>query len=123
MDEAKKERRRFARHYAVVADYKLINAGEPIKACQVKNISAVGICIIIYESIESGMRVEIKVYLPGNPFPIIAKGSVVWAKEYKIESESRRRFNVGIEFIDIDKMDQQKIEHYIASNSKHEGVY
>ena len=119
MDDAKKEKRRFPRHYAVVADYKLINTEEPIKACQVKNISAAGICIIIYESTEPGMRVEIKVYLPGNPFPIIAKGSVVWIKEYNIESESRGRFNVGIEFLDIDKMDQQKIERYISAVSKH----
>ncbi len=118
-DDKQIERRRFPRHCAVVADYRLINAGEPIKACQVKDISAVGICIIIYENIDPGMRIEIKVYLPGNPFPIIAKGGVVWVKEYKIESESRRRFNAGIEFIDVDKMDRQKIEHYIAANSKY----
>lgn len=109
------ERRRYPRHYAVVADYRLISQPGPIKACQVKDISAVGICIIVYEGLQVGAELEFKVYLPADIFPIIAQGKAVWIKQIRAAGELRVRFDVGIEFTKIEPFDQQKIGHYVAS--------
>ncbi|PIQ88804.1 MAG: hypothetical protein COV72_05865 [Candidatus Omnitrophica bacterium CG11_big_fil_rev_8_21_14_0_20_42_13] len=115
-DASKRERRKFPRHYAVVADYKLANS-EAVKASQVKNISAGGICLIVYEDIEIGSQVELKIYLPGSSLPILAWAKTLWKNEFKVESETRKRFDIGFEFLKIEELDRQKIAQYVNSSS------
>ena len=113
-EDIKKERRRYPRHYAVVADYKLADS-DSVKVGQVKNISAVGICLILYDNVKIGTGLELEIYLPSTASSILAKGRVVWVKEYKIISELKPRFDAGIEFLEIQEADKQKISQYVSS--------
>lgn len=112
-EDIKKERRRYPRHYAVVADYKLADS-DSVKVGQVKNISAVGICLILYDNVKIGTGLELEIYLPSTASSILAKGRVVWVKEYKITSELKPRFDAGIEFLEIQEADKQKISRYVS---------
>lgn len=113
-EDIKKERRRYPRHYAVVADYKLADS-DSVKVGQVKNISAVGICLILYDNVKIGTGLELEIYLPSTVSSILAKGRVVWVKEYKIISELKPRFDAGIEFLEIQEADRHKISQYVSS--------
>lgn len=116
MSDSRKERRRYPRHYAVIADYRLIGQG-PMKVTQVKNISAVGICLILYEGISIGTGLELEIYLPDGAPALLAKGKVVWVKEFKLESELKTRFDVGISFYEINESDAARISRYVSSLS------
>lgn len=108
------ERRRYPRHYAVVADYRIGDSGL-IKVSQVKNISAVGICLILYENIAAGTEIELKIYLPDTVSAISARGKVVWIERIKFESELKTRFETGIEFSEIGEFEQKEIAQYVSS--------
>lgn len=108
------ERRRCPRHYAVVADYKLADS-ELMKVGQVKDVSAVGICLILYDEVKTGTELELKIYLPDTNSSVSAKGKIVWIKEIKISSELKTRYDAGIEFLEIDESDRQKISQYVSS--------
>lgn len=114
MSDSRKERRRYPRHYAVIADYRVIGQG-PMKVTQVKNISAVGICLILYENVSIGTGLELEIYLPDNAPALLAKGKVVWVKEFKVKSELKIRFDVGIAFYEINESDTDRIARYVSS--------
>ena len=78
-----------------------------------KNISAGGICLIVYEDIEVGAILNLKFNLGGTEDIIEAKGVVVWRSSFSILQDKRMRYDVGIEFIDIPENDRQKISEYV----------
>lgn len=78
-----------------------------------KNISAGGICLIVYEDVEVGERLSLDIELPG-PKTIHAVGRVVWASPFQVSGEEgRKRCDVGIEFVEIAKEDRQEIQRFI----------
>jgi c-di-GMP-binding flagellar brake protein YcgR len=110
------ERRKFPRLVAdVVVEYSVI-AKEPEKETSVtKNISAGGICLIVYEDIEINSILSLKILLPVSKSPLQAKGKVIWKSEFSIDSEQRERYDLGIEFVEIKELDRQKIFQYVFS--------
>jgi c-di-GMP-binding flagellar brake protein YcgR len=115
MDFTGEERRKFVRLSAsVIVDYKVIDT-QSVKTTQTKNISAGGICIIVYEEIEPETILDLKIYLPDDSSPIQAKGRVVWKKEFTFSSDPRARFDIGIEFLEIESFDRERISRYVFS--------
>jgi len=108
------EKRKFPRlridtnvEYSIVGKESLQNVNST------KNISAGGICIIVYENIEIAAVLSLKIYLPANNIPIHTKGRVAWKSEFKIGSDSKSCYDVGIEFLDINEDDRRKIFQYV----------
>ncbi|MFH1281883.1 MAG: PilZ domain-containing protein [Candidatus Omnitrophota bacterium] len=79
-----------------------------------KNISPAGIHLIVDEQIELGDVLSLVIKLPEDDCPIQVKGVVrwrafVWATDVK---DTRTRWGLGIEFIDINEADRRKISKF-----------
>jgi len=112
------ERRKFPRLFALVdVFYEKEPPQEKEKLTLTKNISKGGICLIAYEELKKDEILNLKIYLPDEELPVVAKGRVAWAKEFIIgDYLTGRRFDVGIEFIEINDSDLEKINRYIFAH-------
>ena len=89
---------------------------EKEKLSLTKNISIGGICLICYEQVKESDLLDLRILLPGDKQEINAIGKVVWVKEFIIGDMNKdKRFDAGIEFINIQKNDIQRIEQFIFS--------
>ncbi|MDP2943837.1 MAG: PilZ domain-containing protein [Candidatus Omnitrophota bacterium] len=111
-----KERRKFVRLNILtdVAYAKQQKPSEKDKLSIAKNISAGGICLVVYEELRVGDILDLKLCLPEEKALINAVGRVVWIKEFVIDDCSNaKRFDAGIEFIKISDKDMAKINQYV----------
>ena len=116
LKEQSAERRRFPRlTVAAAVDYVILNKQTPEEGTLIRNISAGGICLIVYENIDAGTVLSLSIFLPDNHSYISAKGRVVWKKEFMVSSEQRKRYDVGVEFIEISEEDQKRISKFVFS--------
>lgn len=115
--DQKMERRSFPR-LSLGADvkYSVAKINSSQGESPMKNISAAGICIVVYEDLKLGTVLSLQVYLPGNDAPVYTKGRVVWKSEFKIGYGSRPCYDVGVGFLDIDEEDRQKILQYVSKS-------
>ena len=78
-----------------------------------KNISAGGICLIVYEEVALGEQLDLEIELPTEKV-IRAKGRVVWTSPFEVSGdEKRQRSDVGIEFTEITKEDREEIQRFV----------
>jgi len=112
------ERRKFVRLNASVEVYYTLVGEESEKQEQTvtKDISAGGICLIVYEPIKIGNILSLRIYLPDNEPFILTKGKVVWTKSFNIAGE-KERYDVGIEFVSIGEADRKRVDKYVFSLS------
>jgi c-di-GMP-binding flagellar brake protein YcgR len=90
---------------------------EKEKLSLTKNISKGGICLIAYEPLKPSDVLGLKMYLPGDRKEINAVGKVVWSKEFIIGDDSfGKRYDVGVEFIDVKDEDLNKVNKYVFSH-------
>lgn len=111
------ERRKFAR-LSVLADIILKKrelAPEEIISLT-RNISKGGICFIVYEPVEESQIIDLTIYLPGEA-PIKAVGKVAWVNEFTIGDTERKRYDVGLEFIEISDKDKALIDKYVFTRT------
>lgn len=117
--ENQQERRRFVRLNALVdVIYKRLPFSEEKEAEEelslTKNISKGGICLIVYEELKESDILDLEICLPEDKIPINATGRVVWAKKFIIGDPIKgKRFDVGIEFMEIKEEDLNRIDKYI----------
>lgn len=112
---AVKEKRRYPRlNINVNVEYSVLETSESV-AGNTKNISAGGICLIVYEDIKPGTILKLQIYLPDNHNPIQATGKVVWRSKVEVVADKRVRFDTGIEFLDIKDSDRNIIAQHIFS--------
>jgi c-di-GMP-binding flagellar brake protein YcgR len=82
-----------------------------------KNISAGGLCIMVFEKLEIGTLLKFEFALQDADNPIIARGKVVWIEELVIYSyETHVSYDCGIEFVDISPHDQEVISRHVMIN-------
>lgn len=80
-----------------------------------KNISEGGICLIVYDKPEIGHRLLLKIELPAKKI-IQSKGRIVWVKEFGIVGKTdEMRYDIGIEFLDIDPGDREGLKEFMSS--------
>jgi len=80
-----------------------------------KNLSAGGICLIVYEKVEVGDRLKLEFELPTRQL-IHCGGRVAWVKEFEIIGrENAKRYDIGIEFFDIGAEDRDEIKKFVFS--------
>jgi c-di-GMP-binding flagellar brake protein YcgR len=81
-----------------------------------KNISAGGICLIVYEPFKEGDLLDLKIGLPQEKSAINAVGRVVWSIEFSILNDSQgKRYDIGVEFVDFDPKERERINQYVFS--------
>jgi c-di-GMP-binding flagellar brake protein YcgR len=114
-------RREFPRlEFDVEFKHWVLNEPSPkVKKNKGKNISAGGLCIMVFEKLEMGTLLKLEFPLQDADKPIIIKGKVVWIEEHVIYSHKTHvYYNCGVEFIDISPQDQENISHYVMRNIK-----
>ncbi len=116
--ENQNERRKFSRlnilvdvTYAKHADSKKRG-----KLTLTKNIGKGGICFVGYEKLKIGDVIDLKVYLPGDNASIVAIAKVNWVKEFTIGDTDSKRYDVGVEFIDIGEVDVKRVDNYVQTH-------
>ena len=85
---------------------------------QTENIGVGGICVILDKGLELFTEVVVEVALPDKQTPLISDGKVVWVVK---EAGRNKRFDTGIEFVDLPEEQQKRIERIIENILK--GVY
>lgn len=86
-----------------------------------KNISEGGICLIVYDKVDIGHTLRLKIELPTKKV-VESKGKVVWVKEFEIIGKSNeKRYDIGVEFSEVNPQDRDEMKNFILSllnNSK-----
>ena len=114
----KRERREFPRLKSAFVDYAPIGkvTSEEISSLT-ENVSAKGICIFVPKEIKRDTLLSLKIYLPDGRGAVKAKGKVVWTKASDFLSVGERRhYDLGIEFVEIDDNDRERICEYTAQH-------
>ena len=108
------ERRRFPRLDASVAiEYSILGKAPLKETAFTKNISAGGICLIVYEKIEVNTILSLRINLGDNSDIIEIKGNVVWLSKFSMDPDKKERWDIGIEFIKINEEDRKRIFKYL----------
>ena len=110
------ERRRFPRlAFNVEVEYKVLEAeATEALASYSKDISAVGICIILLDKVDKGTLLDLKFFLPDLDGTIFAQGRVVWIEEFVVgDMKTGKAFEAGIEFTKLDDVDQETIKQFV----------
>jgi c-di-GMP-binding flagellar brake protein YcgR len=83
-----------------------------------RNISAGGICLIVYEDVAVGECLKLAIDLPTHK-TIHATGRIVWTTPFEVSGdEARDRRDIGIEFLEIKPEDREEISKFVFSAGK-----
>ena len=117
--ESDSNRRKFVRlNFLVDVVYSKRLSVRKEKISLSRNISAGGICLIVYEELKKAQLLDLEIYLPGDDRPVKALGKVAWLNEFVIGDVSKgRRFDAGIEFVKISKEDSDKVNKYVFEHT------
>ena len=115
-----KDKREFARlDLNVKVDWKKISeTPEPKQefSDKTKNISAGGLCLVVYEKLNVGEKMQIEMELPSKKV-IKAEGKVVWISEYEISGrEEETIYDIGVEFVKISKKERDEINKFVFAS-------
>ena len=84
-----------------------------------ENVGVGGVCVSLKKSVKMFSFLEIELDLLDLGENICCKGKVVWNVEKKSDDKKESRvFDVGIEFADIEKKDQQRLQEIIVRIAK-----
>ena len=79
---------------------------------QTRNISAGGICLIVYEKLRQGDVLKLDIELP-NKQVITSRGRVAWVKEFQMGRTDEKKYDAGIEFMDINDQQRSDIRQFV----------
>ena len=80
------------------------------------NISGGGMFLITQEPYPPGTVISLSFVLPADNKAVEAKGTVVWSRKEK--ENSQKQPGMGIQFLEIDEKDQQKIRKFVDSQQE-----
>ena len=108
-----KERRKFPRLRAASVEYSPVKKKSLEKTVFARDLGLNGICIVVSEKLKINTILSLKIYLPDRNTPIEVKGKVVRVSESSfLSSDRRKHYDLGIEFVEIDQKDWQRIYQY-----------
>jgi len=85
---------------------------DSVSGAKTKNISAGGVCLIVDDPISVGDQLKIKFQLP-NQLVIEAVGVVLWASEFGIGEGQGKKYDTGIQFLEISENDVAQINKFV----------
>jgi c-di-GMP-binding flagellar brake protein YcgR len=97
-----REKRRFIR-FKIALKVSYICQKDPRveKAAVTKDVSASGMQLLTEERLESGEKLDLKIFIPKALNPVHIKGIVVWSKE--LDPGKSLYYNAGIDFGKIEE--------------------
>lgn len=87
----------------------------PITA-KTENLGIGGVCVMIDRSIERFSKCKIKLDLGGKPVECDAR--VVWAVPTREGKSSRKRYDIGFEFLNLPPQQMQAVRDYLEQEIK-----
>lgn len=116
------ERREFPRlKVNINVDYTVVATDSPRHRYLSRNISGGGICVTVDEPLEIGVYLYLVMLLPDNKTPISSLGRVAWREKISpLDSGQKMSYDVGVEFIDIEKSEQERITRYVETGLRKE---
>lgn len=110
------DKRRFPRvSVAGDARYKVPTQMD-ISMASIKNISEGGICLLTSEDISHDQAVTLEFGIP-NARDIVAQGKVAW-REVLTKEDRGYRFQIGVQFVDIDDAKRDAIRKFVIARLK-----
>jgi len=109
------EKRKFPRlDFNVEVEWKRLGPSVKEEAKNLtKNISGGGICMFVDSSVNVNDTLELNITLPTQE-RVSSKGVVRWVENFGISSRKEESHSeAGIEFIDINSADRQKVDKFI----------
>ena len=103
------EKRRFVRiAWPVLVHYRTLE--EPFTKDQIigKNVSEGGVSFTVYERLAKGTALDMQIQTPYDSLPIFVKARVAWIKN--VGEEHEKRFEVGVNFTDVDSKDRKRLK-------------
>lgn len=103
-----KERRRMVRVSAALElKYRVLEKPEIERMTLSKDISGVGVGLLLDEELKEGTGLKLMINLPDEAVPVLATGEVVWSK--RIFEKGKAKFSTGIKFSKIEPSDEKKL--------------
>ena len=69
--------------------------------------------------LKRGDILKLEIVLPEDSPTINAVGKVVWLKPFHIATEEKTRYDVGVEFTEINEAERRRINKYVFSVKLH----
>ena len=83
-----------------------------------ENIGVGGICIILEKKVDKFAVVKLILDLEDGLSPIECNGRIVWIIEKRILGKGKTDYDVGIEFLDMNIIDGDRIKNFIMSKER-----
>ncbi|MFZ5800049.1 MAG: PilZ domain-containing protein [Candidatus Omnitrophota bacterium] len=79
-----------------------------------RNVGTIGVNLILSDKIERNTDVEVKILLPDNDIPVIARGKVIWVHRCEYIPPSNKQYYVcGVQFDDMSETDAVKTSDFV----------
>jgi c-di-GMP-binding flagellar brake protein YcgR len=83
-----------------------------------ENVGIGGVCVILKDNIKIGTPVEVEIDLMDLEQHIKCQGRVVWNVQRRHDDKKKPLFyDIGIEFVNIDKNEQQRIDEIVRRHT------
>lgn len=79
-----------------------------------KNISIEGICFTSKNQLKTGDNLQLELFLPAEPEPLLLKGEVKWCRPIdKPEGKSPTDFEIGVKLHTLKESDESRYMQYV----------
>ncbi|GAF92944.1 unnamed protein product [marine sediment metagenome] len=121
MEEKKPvERRKYMRlaigskvNFRVVKEKKKEGAPKEKVPALSRNMSVEGICFRADRDVASGAEVELEIFLPSEPEPLLLEGEIKWSQPV-LTKEGEKMFNIGVRLSTFAKNDESRYMRYVC---------
>ncbi len=83
-----------------------------------ENIGIGGICIILDKKVDKYSLVKLNLEINDDFSPIECDGRIVWIIEKRIFGKNDSHYDVGIEFLNMDAVDGDRIKNFILQKER-----
>lgn len=112
------DRRKYPRfNLAVEVQYTKHEASRAACCGESRDISLGGVCLIAYEIINVADTLSLEIKLPKNN-NIKSDAIVRWIRPFVVGTERKVRYDIGLEFINLDKQAKDKLTGYLFKLGK-----
>ncbi len=78
-----------------------------------QNLSLDGLCLPVRVRFEDGVRLRLRIDLPGELQPLLVVGEIVWMRAD--QKESGFVYEAGLHFIEMDPLDRRRLLKFLTT--------
>ena len=82
-----------------------------------ENVGTGGVCVILDKALDRFSKCRIRLHLDENAPVIDCAGKVVWTVPTQALKSSKKKFDTGIEFLELDPAAGQRIRDFIEARA------